>query len=125
MVYHTVRATPKGEVPLRPGLYHLSYGLSWSREIHARLTTAHPGERKTHTLLRGQYYWPSTRLDVERVPPQLSTLPQREALQRQGPGSPTAVADTAPSVGNISRLISPPSPPTVVAMITSSSPSAG
>ncbi|ODM16893.1 hypothetical protein SI65_07858 [Aspergillus cristatus] len=35
-------------------------------EVHAQVSTAHPGRTKTQQLIKNQYYWPTWRQDIER-----------------------------------------------------------
>ncbi|BCR85209.1 uncharacterized protein ACHE_20667S [Aspergillus chevalieri] len=55
-------------------------------EVHAQVSTAHPGRTKTQQLIRARYYWPTWRQDAERYVRNCSKCRRAENPRNHVPG---------------------------------------
>lgn len=64
-------------------------------EVHAQVSTAHPGRNKTQRLIQARYYWPTWRQDVERYVRNCSKCRRAENPRDRVPGllQPLPVAE--------------------------------
>jgi len=64
-------------------------------EVHAQVSTAHPGRTKTQQLVKSRYYWPTWRRDVERYVRNCSKCRRAENPRDRAPGllQPLPVAE--------------------------------
>ena len=55
-------------------------------EVHAQVSTAHPGRTKTEQLIKARYYWPTWRQDVKRYVRNCSKCRRAENPRDRAPG---------------------------------------